>query len=621
MRWSILAPMRAVPLLTFLLSVSSLASVVVGCTGDDAKNTGAAASAGASGASGSAGSAAQGGASGGGGTAGQAFTFSCDASKTPDELPLRRLSKIQYTNSLHDLIDAAMPGLGDTAMASLQVSLAKVPEDVRKEQLSDTRGGFRRLDQVVHQEHIDGTFDVAQSAAIFLTQPQRIATLVGSCATDVDTSNDAACLDSFFTRFGERAWRRPIDEDDLAFFHEVYDATGIDVEALSDVITVMLTAPDFLYFVEHGDSVVSEQTYTLSAFELASRLSFHFWQTSPDATLIDAAKSGALLSDDGYSAQVDRLARDPRARSALDSFFGEWLWLDDVPKMDSLVGTPVYDAFAGDFTPSADLRTSIVNEILDLSAFIALESDGTFDDFFTSRDSFAKTPELAGLYKTTPWDGVSEPPTFSEPERVGLITRAAFVASGSANTRPVIKGVFLRKAMLCDVIPPPPANAAVVPPELSPEMTTREVVEGLTQQPGTDCAGCHEKLINPLGFATENFDALARVRTEQTLFDAQGNVTTKKPIDTTSNPQVPTGTDESSSGAKDLQRIMIESSRPQACFARKYFRFTFGRLDNVSRDGCTLEELRKAIFDEKRPLHEVLARVAKTDAFRRRSFQ
>ncbi|MFO0659895.1 MAG: DUF1588 domain-containing protein [Polyangiaceae bacterium] len=202
-----------------------------------------------------------------------------------------------------------------------------------------------------------------------------------------------------------------------------------------------------------------------------------------------------------------------------------------------------------------------------------------------------------------------------------MITRAAFLASGSANTRPVIKGVFLRKAMLCDVIPPPPANAAAVPPALSPDMTTREVVEHITEQPGTDCAGCHRALINPLGFATENFDALARVRTEQTLYDDQGNVTGKKPVDTSSSPQVPVGSSETSQGAADLLRIMLESTRPQACFARKYFRFTFGRIEDPTRDGCALEDVRAAMVDEQVPLREVLTRVARTPAFRQRTFK
>ena len=85
-----------------------------------------------------------------------------------------------------------------------------------------------------------------------------------------------------------------------------------------------------------------------------------------------------------------------------------------------------------------------------------------------------------------------------------------------------MKGVFLRTNILCDTIPPPPPGANAKPPELMPGMTTRESVEAITEMPGTVCAGCHTLAINPLGFATEGFDALGRFRTAQRLFDAAG---------------------------------------------------------------------------------------------------
>ncbi|MFO0659896.1 MAG: DUF1592 domain-containing protein [Polyangiaceae bacterium] len=318
-----------------------------------------------------AGSAGVGGAGGTGGssTSPSEYKFTCDTKQTPDEVPLRRLSKTQYLNTLRDVVELGVPGSGDLAMSSITSALENVPDDLRKEQPSDTRGGFRELDQVVHQEHIDASFDVAQRLGTFLTRPERLGVLLGACSTDNDSSNDDACADAFIQRFGERVLRRPLESDDLAFFRGVYDAQGINSDGLIDVITVMLTSPEFLYFVEHGDSQVSGDTYALSAFELASRLSYHFWQTTPDDELFDAAKTGALLTEDGYDAQVTRLSKDPRAKASIESFFGEWLWLDDLPKMNALVGTPVFDAFAGDSKPTASLRDAMVNEVLALAIF------------------------------------------------------------------------------------------------------------------------------------------------------------------------------------------------------------------------------------------------------------
>jgi hypothetical protein len=183
-----------------------------------------------------------------------------------------------------------------------------------------------------------------------------------------------------------------------------------------------------------------------------------------------------------------------------------------------------------------------------------------------------------------------------------------------------MKGVYLRKALLCDEIPPPPANAANKKPELSPTASTREVVEQLTEQPGTQCAGCHATRINPLGFATENFDALGRVRSSQTLYDPDtGAVVGDAPIDTTSVPRVKDGDETPSSGAADLSRLMLESGKPHACFVRQYFRFTFGRAEALDTDGCSLAEMHKGVL-EGQSLREVLRNVALTDAFKTRSF-
>ena len=273
-------------------------------------------------------------------------------------------------------------------------------------------------------------------------------------------------------------------------------------------VAVMLVSPQFLYFVEHGDAPVAgtSDRYWLSGHEIATRLSYHFWQSLPDDELIAAAESGALLTDEGYAAQIDRLLADPRTEVTFGEFYREWLWLDDLAPMDALVGTALFDAVRGDFEPGPDTTANMVAEVVDMATWTTFIQGGGFEELFLSDRSFAKTDDVAALYGVTPWQG-GEPPVLDDPARVGLLTRAALVASGGNNTRPIMKGVFLRKGLLCEPVPPPPNNAAANPPELSGEMTTREVVEELTQQADTACAGCHSTLINPLGFATENFDS------------------------------------------------------------------------------------------------------------------
>ena len=166
-------------------------------------------------------------------------------------------------------------------------------------------------------------------------------------------------------------------------------------------------------------------------------------------------------------------------------------------------------------------------------------------------------------------------------------------------------------------IPPPPENANASPPAPDPSMSTREVVEQLTEQPNSACAACHATLINPLGYATESFDALGRFRTQQVLLDDEGNPTGTRPVDTASVPQVIPGDDTPSSGVADLASQILDSGELQACFARQYLRFTFGRPEDDALDGCSLQDLTTRL-ESGAPLSEVLRAIALRPEFKRR---
>lgn len=542
--------------------------------------------------------------------------FVCDEELVEDALPLRRLSLVQYQNTIRDLVRHALPAEADSIMVDVAPSFDRIPDDQRVGP-DKHYAGFTNLDQAVQQDHIDGAYAAAVAVGEALTSSTaRLGEVVGGCATDADTSNDDACLDDFIRAFGERALRRAVTDDDVAFYRGPAGQAPFDGADYADVIGLLLNAPHMLYFVEHGE-VGESRKAPLDAYELASRISYHFWQTLPDEELFVAARSGDILTEDGYAAQIERVFNHDNTRAALAAFFSEWLENTTLEELDSRVGTPVFDAFADGFTPGPELRERMLAEVVDAATYYAFASDGTFDELFTSNKSFAKTDDLASIYGVAPWSGQGEPPDMGA-ERMGLITRAAYVATGSANTRPVMKGVFIRKALLCDEIPPPPPNAAANPPQLSDSLSTREVVEELTGD-GV-CAGCHLTVINPLGFATENFDALGRLRTEQPLFDeVTGEQVGVAEIDTSSVPGVDDGDDTASSGAPDLVGLIAASEKPNACFARQYFRFTFGRMEDLDKDACALADVKRALDDDQ-PLAEVLRSMALSTAFRQRTF-
>lgn len=565
----------------------------------------------------------QGGGSSGSGTGGgevdQPFEptkFACDAQQTPTELPLRRLTRRQYVNSLTELV--ARSGLSGADLTAVQNvardEVGPFPEDRLVGVPGEKHGGFSRLDQALQQGHVDTSYNVALALGRELTSSvNRRRALVGACATDTNTANDAQCLRDFITRFGRLVHRRPVTMEDVTFYSSVAGTTPVDAAVLADVVGLMLTSPQFLYHVEEGDPAAAGPT-ALDAYALANRLSFHFWQTMPDDALLAAAADGSLLTEAGYRAQIDRLFADARTDGAIDDFFGQWWRLDELPPLNTRLGTTVFDAFVARDIPTATLHEEMNAEVLEHARDVTRRA-APVAELLTSRRFFARTDALARLYGQPRWDGMGTPPSFTQPERHGLLTRAAFLATGSANTRPVMKGYRVRNGLLCTQLPPPPPGAGATPLPLAPDLTTREVVERITEQSGTTCQGCHRGLLNPLGFVTENFDAMGRVRTAQRLFSDTGMVLLDKPVSTVGPPNV-AGHYGDIDDAAELQDLMLKGEF-QTCFARQYFRYTFQRMEDDVKDACLLDSLQQDALAGK-PVADVLKTVALAPGFKRR---
>ncbi|HVZ31000.1 MAG TPA: DUF1592 domain-containing protein, partial [Polyangiaceae bacterium] len=464
-------------------------------------------------------------------------------------------------------------------------------------------------------QHVDNYFAIAGSVAEAMTaDDDRVAALL-ACKGGED---DQACLARFFASFARRAFRRPASDAELSFLNEVYAADGIDRDGLRDVITVVLNMPEFLYRLELGGDAVAGKNgaYQLSGFELATRLAYHFWQTTPDDALLAAAEQGELDDDSGYAQMVERVASDARAEESMRLFVRQWLDLDDLRPLDSLNGDPVFDAFAGADVPTSNLRDEMIDDVLAAFVYHARRDD-SFVTWFTSPFAFATGDDLAAIYGVDKWDGKSEPPRFATDQRTGLLTRAALLATGTARTRPIMKGVFIRERVLCDSLPAPPANAANIPPELSRDLTSREVVEKLTEQPGSTCATCHASMINPLGFASENFDALGRLRTSEVLYDDDGSQLAVKPVRTQGVPRVWPDDTQPAAGITDLTNIIVQSGKAESCFAREYIRFAYGRKEDENTDGCALESVRAAL-QEGQSLQQALRAPVLRPEFRQR---
>ena len=297
-----------------------------------------------------------------------------------------------------------------------------------------------------------------------------------------------------------------------------------------------------------------------------------------------AAAAAELRTDEGYEKALDHVLGDKRAENGLAAFVSQWLDLESLPPLEKSVGNPVFDAFAGDNKPNGSLRGDMMGDVIDSFRYHFDRGDN-FSTWLLSPYAFARTDDLAAIYNVPKWTGVGTPPTFPAGERSGLITRAALLATGSANTRPIKKGVLLRQRLLCDELPEPdPTAVNAVAQTLSAQQTTREAVEALTSS-GT-CAGCHNTKINGLGFATENFDALGRTRDHQALFSEDGRQLAKRAVNTHAQPYVDENDNRPVNGASELATRIAESPKSEQCFARQFVRFAFGRKTAERGDQC-----------------------------------
>jgi hypothetical protein len=342
-------------------------------------------------------------------------------------------------------------------------------------------------------------------------------------------------------------------------------------------------------------------------------LAFHFLDAPPDDALIAAAESGALETEEGYAAEVDRLLDDPRTRATFDRFYSEWFLLDDLAPLHQSLNDPAYVAFVGVDVPGPELRARVLEDSLDLLRYTTWESEGDLGELFLSTRSFAKTDDVAALYGGGPlWIEGSEPPTLTDSRRAGILTRPAMLATGSISAHPVLRGREIRRRVLCDDLPPPPPDAMNSQSDLDPLMGERARMETLTGD-GT-CASCHA-LLNPVGFNLQAFDGLGRTRDVETIFGADGSVLGTIPVDTSASSDLGGENDAPISGAVELSERIVASGKPQACMSRHYFRFAFGREEDAEIDGCLLDGMRLRL-EEGVPLREVLRDVAMSETFR-----
>lgn len=372
----------------------------------------------------------------------------------------------------------------------------------------------------------------------------------------------------------ERAFRRPLDPEQRKFFVDRFFAEQKDAEsALKSVLILALKSPRFLYLTgEAGD-----------AYDAAARLSFALWDSLPDAPLLDAAKAGTL----DPAKQAERMLNDPRAKAKLLAFYHRWLQLDRLHDLaKDAKAFPGFDA-----TIVSDLRTSLDLFLEETSDFRQLLLD----------DEVYMNGRLAKFYGVDlPADAPFQKVKMDPKKHAGLLTHPLLMAGFSYTnvSSPIHRGVFLARALLGRRLRAPPDAVTPIPPELHPSLSTRERI--LLQTKGADCQSCHA-MINPLGFALENFDAVGRFREKEK----------EKPINAQGSYWTLSGEDVKFSGPRELAEFLARSEETHEAFVEHLFHFLIKQpilAHGLDRPDVLREQFAKDGFDVRKLIvHEAAA--------------
>ncbi len=321
--------------------------------------------------------------------------------------------------------------------------------------------------------------------------------------------NDAAR--QVIEHFLLRAYRRPPTEAEIvqALNHFQPDAVSSDslqefVSAFKRVAQATLISPHFLYRIERGQD--SEQSFRITAYELASRLSYFLWSSMPDDALFEAATNGQLGTPAGLRNQVQRMLEHPKAKSLGSQFAAQWLGFQFMGNRVRL--DPIDNPWCTDTLMTA------MREESGLFFASLIQENRPLDDLINANYTYLNEELAQEIYDIDTVKGSNmRRVALNNPNRAGILTHGSLMAitSNYKETSPIKRGNWILETVLGRPLPPPPPNAGAFKEEVeeNDSLTFREKVQLHSSDPS--CRTCHSK-IDPLGFSLENFDYFGRWR-------------------------------------------------------------------------------------------------------------
>jgi hypothetical protein len=499
---------------------------------------------------------------------------------------LRRLTWIQYTNTLRDLL-----GVDPKAMDTL---------------IHDPLGssGFQEA-SVLSTDDLRKLMEVTETAVSSVT-----GTLVSSLPCDV-AADEPSCVAKFIAAFGERAFRRALSsteaEDLLDLFTSMRKLSGYHLaDALRVVIEAMLQAPEFLYQWRHDCSASADRATDLCSYDVASRLSYFLWNSMPDPQLLARAARRELSDPAVIESEARRMIGDPRVKDAIGWFYRELLDLgpfepDLAPNPTTRSGKVPYVPYS--LRDQADLVRSMDRETWEFTTRVITEGDARLETIMSAPFSFVDE-RLSKFY------GAAAPVAGSDflevqlEHRWGLLSQASFlwIYAGPGGTNPTKRGKEVFERILCGQIPDPPPN---VPAERSAS-TGGSTRERFAEHATMACAKACHSLMDPIGFAFESFDHMGRYQTT----DAG------EPVDTSGTVTFPIDGEQTFANTLEFIQALTRSQDLRRCATRQWFRFAMDRRETPG-DARTLDGLYDTFARSYFDLRELMVAIATSPAFLR----
>ncbi|MES1207287.1 MAG: DUF1592 domain-containing protein [Pseudomonadota bacterium] len=528
---------------------------------------------------------------------------------SPGRAPIRRLTTYEYNNTMRDL-------LGDTTSPG-----SALPPQVDSGQ---SLFGNDADDQSPSSLLVEKYQTVAESIAARATADSTALAKLNACAMNVTAANEESCARTIATSLASRAYRRTVattEIDELVALYKSVRGLSSTVtfgSGVAAMIEVLLQAPEFLYRVEQGTPVAgTSDVKRVTGREMATRLSYLFWQTMPDAPLFQAADAGMLDTNEGVTAQAKQMVEDPRTRQMVAFFFDNLLPIPDLagltrnaslfPNWSSSIGVAMrsevqrvlqYEIFENTSQSSPPFMPGSWPAIL--TAPYTFVNSALFNYYGTS----AFAPGTAAVTGTT-----LTKVTLNPDQRVGLLTLGGIMAGLTTTdlTNPVLRGSFIINKLMCKNLSVPVGLNPVTPDPYSAK-TARERFNMHSAKP--ECSACH-KIMDPLGLPFENYDAVGLYRSAEHWVDPATQISYDTPID--AHGAVP-GVDGMAANGVELVKLLATSPDVESCFASHWMRFAYGR-SLQSGDACNQQSVNTAFAGGAYNIKQLLLAVTQSDGF------